>query len=307
MDLKEQQYIVALADCGSMTRAASRLGVTQPALSSYLASVEHGLGRPLFERTGKRLVPTYLGEVYLEKARKILALGAEFDVQRELVLHGYQGRLRVGFPIRRSPQLVPSLVKAFQARYPNVEFVIHEGNIKTMSEMLDHDQLDLMLCNAVRSNPKFEYSLLYHDPVVFLVPREHLFCSQAKYRDGFSCPWIDLKLFEQEVFLLQHDSESLRQYTDELMRQAEIHPHRITLIRNIETAAQMAASGLGVSFCLKSYLKHMRFIQTPQTFSVGEQQLYADLCAAYPKDSRLSEHALYLIETIRGSMAMEEA
>lgn len=46
MNLREQQYIVALADCGSMTRAADRLGVTQPALSSYLAAVENHLGRP---------------------------------------------------------------------------------------------------------------------------------------------------------------------------------------------------------------------------------------------------------------------
>ena len=114
MNLKEQHYIVTLADCGSMTRAANRLGVTQPALSSYLSSVENGLGYPLFERTGKRLVPTYLGEVYLEKARKILALGAEFDIQHDLVLHGHRGRLRVGFPIRRSPQLVPSVLKTFQ-------------------------------------------------------------------------------------------------------------------------------------------------------------------------------------------------
>ena len=48
MNLKEQHYIVTLADCGSMTRAANRLGVTQPALSSYLSSVENGLGYPLF-------------------------------------------------------------------------------------------------------------------------------------------------------------------------------------------------------------------------------------------------------------------
>ena len=78
MNLKEQQYIVTLAGCGSMTQAAKKLNITQPALSSYLAGVENGLGYPLFERTGKALRPTYLGELYLEKARKILALGEEF-------------------------------------------------------------------------------------------------------------------------------------------------------------------------------------------------------------------------------------
>ena len=79
MNLKEQQYIVTLAGCGSMTQAAKKLNITQPALSSYLAGVENSLGYPLFERTGKALRPTYLGELYLEKARKILALGEEFQ------------------------------------------------------------------------------------------------------------------------------------------------------------------------------------------------------------------------------------
>ncbi len=306
MNLKEQHYIVTLADCGSMTRAANRLGVTQPALSSYLASVESSLGHPLFERTGKKLIPTYLGEVYLEKARKILALGAEFDIQHDLVLHGHRGRLRVGFPIRRSPQLVSSVLKTFQTLYPNVELAIYEGNIKTMGELLSTDQLDLMLCNAVQPDQKFEYTLLDHDPVVFLAPRDHHFCGYAKYREGFACPWIDLKLFEQEAFILQHNGQSLRQYSDELLRQAGIHPHRTTLIRNIETSALMAASGLGVSFCLKSYLQNMRFIQMPQVFSVGERQLSADFSAAYPKGSKLSEHALRLIELIRELMGMEE-
>ncbi len=306
MNLKEQHYIVTLADCGSMTRAANRLGVTQPALSSYLSSVENGLGYPLFERTGKRLVPTYLGEVYLEKARKILALGAEFDIQHDLVLHGHRGRLRVGFPIRRSPQLVPSVLKTFQNLYPYVELVIYEGNIKTMGELLSTDQLDLMLCNAVQPDQKFEYTLLDHDPVLFLAPRDHPLCGYAKYREGFACPWIDLKLFQQEVFILQHNDQSLRQYSDELLRQAGATPHRTTLIRNIETAAQMTASGLGVSFCLKSYLRDMRFIQTPQVFSVGERQLSADFSAAYPRGSRPSEHAVHLIELIRELVGMEE-
>ena len=107
MNLKEQQYIVTLANYGNMTQAAKKLGVTQPALSSYLAGVENGLGFPLFERTGRRLIPTYLGEVYLEKARKILALGEEFQQQVGQVISGYQGRLRAPPPGAAADSLRP--------------------------------------------------------------------------------------------------------------------------------------------------------------------------------------------------------
>lgn len=70
MNLKEQQYIVTLAGCGSMTQAAKKLNITQPALSSYLAGVENSLGYPLFERTGKALRPTYLGEALSGEGQK---------------------------------------------------------------------------------------------------------------------------------------------------------------------------------------------------------------------------------------------
>ena len=180
MNLKEQQYIVTLAGCGSMTQAAKKLNITQPALSSYLAGVENSLGYPLFERTGKALRPTYLGELYLEKARKILALGEEFQQQREQVLHGYQGRIRVGIPIRRSPHLIPSALKIFRSRFPNVEVVVQEGNQRAMTEMLREDQLDLMLCNLVNQEGELEYEHLCWDPVIFLVQSAHPCCRYAR-------------------------------------------------------------------------------------------------------------------------------
>ena len=69
MNLKEQQYIVTIANCGSITQAAKRLGVTQPALSSYLANVENTLGAPLFERTGRRLVRFFYACFLIEGGR----------------------------------------------------------------------------------------------------------------------------------------------------------------------------------------------------------------------------------------------
>ena len=92
-------------------------------------------GLSLFERTGKALRPTYLGELYLEKARKILALGEEFQQQREQVLHAIRPDPG-GIPIRRSPHLIPSALKIFRSRFPNVEVVVQEGNQRAMTEML---------------------------------------------------------------------------------------------------------------------------------------------------------------------------
>lgn len=305
MNLKEQQYIVTLANCGNMTQAAKMLNITQPALSAYLASVERDLGQPLFRRTGKCLLPTYLGELYLEKARKILALGEEFQQQKDQVAHGYKGRIQIGLPIRRSPQLIPSALKIFRTRYPNVEVVLHEGNQRAMTELLLGNQLDLMLCSLTEPLPELEYIHLCWDCVVLLVEAEHPCCKSARYQEGFYHPWLDLSKLEHETFLLQHPGQSLRWYSDLILEESGIRPKHITQIRNIETAAQMAANGMGVSFCLESYFYHMSFIRPPKMFSVGKRQLSADLSAAYRRDKPLSDYAKQFVQLLKNLMEME--
>ena len=302
MNLKEQQYIVTIANCGSITQAAKRLGVTQPALSSYLSNVENTLGAPLFERTGRRLVPTYLGEVYLEKAHKILALGAEFQQQVDQVVSGYQGRLRVGIPIRRSPHLVPSALKVFRSYYPNVELTFQEGNQRVLRQLLDQDQLDLLLCNLVEPQENLSYIHICNDPVILLVQREHPCARYAQYYEGFSRPWIDLKQFDSDVFILQHEGQSLRRYSDQILSEMDMHPARTLQIRNIETAAQMASLGLGVSFCLESYFRHMYFVSPPLAFSVGKEQVSAKFSAAYYAGKRLSDYAMHFVQCLKDLM-----
>ena len=302
MNLKEQQYIVTIANCGSITQAAKRLGVTQPALSSYLSNVENTLGAPLFERTGRRLVPTYLGEVYLEKALKILALGEEFQQQVDQVVSGYQGRLRVGIPIRRSPHLVPSALKVFRSYYPNVELTFQEGNQRVLRQLLDQDQLDLLLCNLVEPQENLSYIHICNDPVILLVQREHPCARYAQYYEGFSRPWIDLKQFDSDVFILQHEGQSLRRYSDQILSEMDMHPARTLQIRNIETAAQMASLGLGVSFCLESYFRHMYFVSPPLAFSVGKEQVSAKFSAAYYAGKRLSDYAMHFVQCLKDLM-----
>ena len=72
MDLKEQEYVVALAEYGSITRAAEALFISQPTLSIFLSRLENRLGTPLFDKIGRKLVPTVAGELYVRRAKELL-------------------------------------------------------------------------------------------------------------------------------------------------------------------------------------------------------------------------------------------
>ena len=304
MNLKEPLYLVTIADCGSVTKAARQLGVTQPALSSYLCGIEANLGFPLFERRPTRLVPTYLGEVYLEKARKILALGREFEEQVARVVSGYQGRIRVGIPLRRSPYLIPSAMKVFQSYYPNIQVTLEERNQGELLNLLENNQLDVLLCNMTTATPGLCITRLYRDVVLFVVHGEHTLCHRSEYRADFPYPWIDLKLFQDELFFLQHPEQSLRHLSDLILEESGVKPSKVQLIRNIETAAQMAANGLGLSFSLESYLWHMHFVHQPKVFCTGIQPIYAEFSAVYREDKVMPDYIWRFIEIIRELMGM---
>ena len=78
MELREQVYVTAIARHGSLKQAAAELHISPPTLSIFLNRLEERMGVPLFDRVGKRLVPTCAGELYVRSAREMLAIQNKF-------------------------------------------------------------------------------------------------------------------------------------------------------------------------------------------------------------------------------------
>lgn len=97
MDFKELTYVLALARNESITKAAQELYLTQPALTRFLQRLESSVGQPLFCRLGNRLVPTYAGEKYIERAQEILFLKKQLDEEMQDIAQNHRGQLRIGF------------------------------------------------------------------------------------------------------------------------------------------------------------------------------------------------------------------
>ena len=110
MNLKEQEYVCALAENGTITAAAKELFISQPALSIYINNLEKSLGVRLFERVGKQFILTYAGEQYVEKAKLILQLSHELDEKLKDITGNYSGRIRIGVQLRRATGFLPPVI-----------------------------------------------------------------------------------------------------------------------------------------------------------------------------------------------------
>ena len=145
MELRQFTYVDMVAKCGSFTKAAAKLFISQPALSNYINKVEEELGMKLFDRSSTPLLLTYGGEQYLKRAKKILTQIDDMDRELRDITHHMQGRLRLGFPSERIIYMLPLILAPFKKRYPGIQVQVVSGPGNRLTEMLRGGDVDFVM------------------------------------------------------------------------------------------------------------------------------------------------------------------
>ncbi|HPE60786.1 MAG TPA: LysR family transcriptional regulator [Thiolinea sp.] len=142
-DLGTLRSFVTIADAGSMTQAATRLHLTQSAISMQIKRLEQALGLSVFERSPQGMIPTSAGEQLLHFARQMLALNDE--AWGRLTAPDFEGQVRLGVPIDLLHPLMPKVLRAFSRDFPRVEIKLSVANTYPLREQFEAGQLDVVL------------------------------------------------------------------------------------------------------------------------------------------------------------------
>jgi LysR family transcriptional regulator, regulator for metE and metH len=196
LDTRTLELLEAIASDGTLTAAAQRLHVSQPALSQRLSGLEARLGLPLFERQGRRLVPTRAGRRMTLAAgtalRELRAAARDLDDLR----HERDGSLRFVSQCSTNYQWLPPVVHTFADRCPGVEVRIESVADDDPIAALIDDRVDVALViksdrrsEALRTRPLFD------DEVVAVVPDDHPWAGRP-HVDAADFDGIDLVLFD---------------------------------------------------------------------------------------------------------------
>ncbi|HEY0234973.1 MAG TPA: LysR family transcriptional regulator [Afipia sp.] len=147
MDFRQISYFVALYEEGSMTRAANRLNVVQPAVSMQIAKLERDLNQQLFERRSKAMVPTVAGRTLYRLVLPVLH-GLTLAREQMAKLSGVtSGRITIGMLVSLAASFVPDMLIAFARDYPEVEVVIVDGYSSTFIDLVNQGALDFAVIN----------------------------------------------------------------------------------------------------------------------------------------------------------------
>lgn len=297
MDLHQIEYIIAIEQEGSISKAAARLFLTQSALNQQLLRLEKELGTPLFERKKHGMIPTYAGRMYLTTARQMV----DMKQQTYRIIHDIceenTGEISLSYTPERGSLMFSQLYPVFHAKYPQISFRIHEARGRKMEQLLLQKEVTLA-CTAYdihAPNPDFEYWGMSEELIVLGLPASHPLAHLAGERSWETFPEIDLNLLRSEKFTMNSKETILRSMVDDAFIQAGYHPHVLFESSSTLTVVNMVRNQVGPAFFPQSYVEKNAPIVY---FSISPRRGWMR-SVAFLKGTYLTRPEKYFIELVR--------
>jgi DNA-binding transcriptional LysR family regulator len=236
LSLRALRYFVAVAETGSVTSGAAQVRVSQPSISAAIARLESDLKVQLFVRHhAKGLSLTHSGDRLLVQARALLSHAREVEQFADAMGGAQRGEVSAGCFITLAPFLLPGLLPAFAARYPEISLHIEEGNQAEVLERLRNGRCEVALTYAYGLSDEFEVELLAELPPTVILSPGHPLARRRK---------VSLKELAGAPMILL-DLPHTRDYFLSLFRTMRIEPRIAHRTQSYEMVRGLAARGLG--------------------------------------------------------------
>jgi LysR family hydrogen peroxide-inducible transcriptional activator len=257
-NLRQLEYLVAIADTRHFRRAAERAHTTQPTLSEQLKALEHRLGVQLVERNRSRVVMTPIGNQIVQIARRMLSDASEI---RSLASSGGRelaGVLRIGLPPTIGPYLLPRVIPDLHARYPDLKLYVREELPNVLPRGLDEGTHDLIVTPLPVKGADLVSVALYREPLRLVVGVDHPLAAKPRVRKR------DLE--GQDVLALG-PGHQLHDVVQTLCEELGANLRLDYEGTSLDMLREMVATGLGITFLPDLYVETM-LVRDPSVRSI---------------------------------------
>lgn len=247
MNLRDLEYVVAVAEEEHFGRASERCNVSQPALSGQIKKLEGQLGVALFERTNRRVAITPIGVEVVEKAKRLLLISEEIKLSAAAYADPLAGRLRLGTIPTIGPYLLPNILKPLKLALPKVQLTLCEDQTANLERRLCDGDIDAAITATDVAQKGLGEMPLYDEPFRVALPDGHVLEAQKE---------IDVTRIDTSELLLLKDGHCLSDQVAKLCGLArETNAHGVdTQASSLETIVGLVAAGAGVTFLPASAL-----------------------------------------------------
>lgn len=257
--LNHKEYIYAIYQEHSFSKAAQKLYVSQPWLSSVVKRVEQEIKTPLFDRSTTPISLTPAGEYYIQQVEKVMAIERDMRAYFDQ-LSRPDTQLHIGSSMFFCTYVLPRLFREFREENPQITLTLTEGGNSAMLEKLLEHKLDFFLEAEPLQHPKVQSVAWGTEELVLAVPAR--FPIHEKLRDycysfdellkrsepGGKKPAVPLDAFREEPFLLLQKGNDSYQRSIQLCEHAGFMPKTPVFLTQMMTAFYLVCEGQGVSF-----------------------------------------------------------
>lgn len=289
MELRQLEYFVAVAEEAGFTRAAARLHVAQPGVSAQIRQLERELGEPLFDRSGRSVRLTAVGEAVLPYARAALAAVSGMRLVTDELTGLLRGRVVMGGVSAPSVLDLPGMLAGFHRRHPAVEISLVETDPEALIDGIANGRLDLVLIGLGGPLPPgVEAQVVVDQELVAAVHRE----DDLARKDAISVP----ELKGLPLISLPHGT-GLRAALEDVCARAGFAPHVAFEASEPYVLGQLAARGLGLAILPESAVAAAA--ADLHVLAVTGPSMRGQMAVVWRKDGQKSPAARAFIEHAR--------
>ena len=238
MNLRDLQYLVAVAEHRHFGKAAEAAFVSQPTLSTQIKKLEQELGVELIERNPRQILLTEAGELIVQKAKAILAEADDIRGIAKRAQDPESGTIRLGLFPTLAPYLLPHVVPTLHRRFPKLELLLVEEKSDVLLSRLHEGRLDAALLALPVADEQLHVEFLFEEPFVLAVPEAHALAG----RDSLS-----LGELADERLLLLADGHCMREQALDVCHLSGASEKAEFQATSLETLRQMVAANVGVT------------------------------------------------------------
>ncbi|MCQ2416451.1 MAG: LysR family transcriptional regulator [Oscillospiraceae bacterium] len=302
MTTQQLTYVIAVAECKSISKAAEKLYVTQPSLSQFIHSLEKQLNVKLFDRSVTPICLTEAGKLYVEWAKKLLAMEESMNNAISDLMGLEAGSVRIGASSFRVRCLLAQSIAAFHAKYPGIHLIIHEADMRQLSDMLTAGEIDFAIGSGGFDEQQFHVEALAEERLYLAVSPSHPVT--AALPEPLSAddiihatpkflrqPPVDLASVKDESFVAANAGEYDREVLNHACRQCGFTPNIEYSVQTIETVFSFVCANMGLALLPDSLIYYGNFREHPNYYPLPEELALSNIALISRKKAFLSKAA----------------
>jgi len=290
MELRQLEHFLAVVEDGTFTRAAERLGLTQPAVSLSIRKLEEDVGGPLFARDQHELSLTETGRVLAEYARRMVRL--RDDATREMARLGSltAGSLTIAAHEAAAVYLLPAALRSYVKKFPDIKVGIYRSRLEEIPRQVMDRQVDVGFVKEAPTFHELQSIDVHSDEMVCIASPRHPLAARAR---------LSLRDVSGEQFILHHLCSVT---ADRILRLFEEHAARCRVVAELwsfENIKEFVRQDVGLAIVpgvtVREELRHGTLVRLP----VHELAMPRRTLMIYRHQGYVSEAARELIGLVR--------